>query len=154
ITHFLGFPEECGVDPDSLISAQENVVTQPGDIWLLGSHRVMCGDAANSDDVAQLMDGQKAHLIFIDPPYNLNYQGGVKNRRKKNQRRTIYNDDLPPDVYFSMLQAALSHAATYSEPEASLYLCHSDHQVPVLRTVLAAADFDVRAVLVWAKQHF
>src|ERR1700719_1667341 len=114
----------------------------------------MCGDAANEENIAKLMNGQKANLIVTDPPYNVNYQGGITSRRKQKSKRTLYNDDLPPDVYFPMLQTALTHAANYSEPEASLYLCHADYHIPALRSVLTAADFEVRAVLIWAKQHF
>ena len=113
----------------------------------------MCGDAAILQNVEQLMDGQKANLIFTDPPYNVNYQGGIKNRRK-GKSRTVCNDDLPLEAYYQLLQNALSHAAACSQPEASLYLCHSDQHLAGLQSVLAAADFTVRAVLVWAKQHF
>ena len=154
INHLIGAVGEIIVDPDNLLPMQSQAVTQPGDVWLLGYHRLMCGDASNEEHVATLMDGQKANLIFTDPPYNVNYQGGVKDRQKKTRNRALYNDDLPLEVYLSMLQAALTHAATYSEPEASLYLCHADHHIAALKSVLTAADFDVRSVLIWAKQHF
>ncbi|HVV69598.1 MAG TPA: DNA methyltransferase [Gammaproteobacteria bacterium] len=100
------------------------------------------------------MAGQKANLVFTDPPYNVDYKGGIKNRRKGKTRRNIYNDNLPIEVYTQLLQAALTNMATYSEPDASLYLCHSDQYLPLIQSALTGADYCVRAVLVWAKQHF
>ncbi len=153
LSQLLGKSMEIAIDPDSVTLAMDKAVSQRGDIWQLGSHRVMCGDATVQADVEQLMDGQSANLIFTDPPYNVDYKGGVKNRRK-GKSRSIYADNLPLEVYYQLLQAALNNMADYSEPEASLYLCNVDQHLPALHTVLTNADFCVRAILVWAKQHF
>src|SRR5438105_8129060 len=58
-------------DPDEVPEAPEEAVTQPGDLWLLGEHRLLCGDATNADDVARLMDGKTAAMAFTDPPWNV-----------------------------------------------------------------------------------
>lgn len=60
---------------DELTEAQEAVVTQPGDVWLLGRHRLMCGDSTDAGSVALLMAGEKADMVFTDPPYNVDYTG-------------------------------------------------------------------------------
>ncbi len=153
LTQLLGSTDEISLDPDSINPADKKVISQLGDIWLLGSHRLMCGDATNPEQVQQLMDGQKADLIFTDPPYNVSYQGGPKARRKGG-RRDVYNDDLPSDAYYQLLENALCQMAMHAEPEASLYLCHADQHLPALQAVLVAADYSVRNVLIWAKQHF
>jgi DNA modification methylase len=116
----------------------------------------MCGDAACQRDVEQLMGTVKANLIFTDPPYNVNYQGikHIKKRSKKMADRTLYNDNLSPEAYFSLLQAALTNAATYSELDASLYLCNADLNFSALQSILTTADYTLRSVLVWVKQHF
>ncbi|MDQ3696079.1 MAG: hypothetical protein M3464_21040, partial [Chloroflexota bacterium] len=74
----LGEPEDVGLlaDPELVPEPPTDPVTQPGDLWLLGPHRLLCGDSTNPADVARLMDGKRAVLMATDPPYLVNYQGG------------------------------------------------------------------------------
>ncbi|HBG25942.1 MAG: hypothetical protein A2Y10_19340 [Planctomycetes bacterium GWF2_41_51] len=83
-------------DPDDVPEPPEEPITKPGDIWILGEHRLLCGDSTNRDDVVCLMNGDKAGLIFTDPPYNVNY-GISKNPRHK--IRSIENDSMSTDEW-------------------------------------------------------
>ena len=83
-------------DPDDVPEAPAEPITKPGDLWLLGEHRLLCGDSTNRDYVAYLMKGDKAGLIFCDPPYNVNY-GISKNPRHK--IRSIENDSMSTDEW-------------------------------------------------------
>ena len=78
-----------------------------GDVWQLGNHRLMCGDSTKESDVAKLMNGQKADMVFTDPPYGVNYTGGLKdgeNGLEQNNRQGIKNDDL--DLYYQAVAIA------------------------------------------------
>lgn len=154
LSRFLKLPEESLSALNSTTPVANKSISKMGDIWLLDKHRVMCGDAANLDDVTQLMEEQKADLIFFDPPYNVNYQGGIESRRRKNIDRSLHNDDLPLEAYLNLLKNSISHASCCAVPEASLYLCCANQYLPEISQVLHAVDFSIRSVLIWAKQHF
>jgi len=75
-------------DPDDVPEPPAEPISKPGDLWLLGEHRLLCGDSTNRDDVAYLMKGDKAGLIFCDPPYNVDY-GASKNPRHTDQAECL-----------------------------------------------------------------
>lgn len=77
----------------------DNPVSKKGDVWLLGRHRLVCGDSTLIDDVEKLMDGNKANLVVTDPPYNVNYEGGTKEKLK------IQNDNMDNDSFYQFLIA-------------------------------------------------
>lgn len=80
-------------DEDAVPDAPETATTQPGDIWILGNHRLMCGDSTDTGAVMALMDGQKADMVFTDPPYGVDYDGGSKKREK------LKDDHIGTDIY-------------------------------------------------------
>jgi len=82
INDILADPTEGLVDEDSTPDLVEDPITVEGDIWLLGNHRLMCGDSTSIDDVDKLMDGNKADMVFTDPPYGIDYQDIKKNHKK------------------------------------------------------------------------
>lgn len=95
LTKLLGELSQPDEESAEWLAPQNMVVTQPGDVWELGPHRLMCGDATSSADLARLMDGVKADLVFTDPPYNVDYlqeRGSFKGRR-------IPNDNMNPQAY-------------------------------------------------------
>lgn len=96
----------------------EAPITQRGDIWLLGDHRVMCGDSTSPQDVEQLMDGQLADLLLTDPPYNVNYEGS--NGKK------IENDNMAESQFRQFLLQAYSRAFDACRTGASAYIFHAD----------------------------
>jgi DNA modification methylase len=154
LSHFLKFEEPSFLDPDSMTPVSAEIVSQRGDVWVLGPHRVMCGDASLESDVAQLMGDKKANLIFTDPPYNVNYQGCPKHRHTSGKKRALQNDDLDDVSYYALITAALKNAALFSTTEASLYLCHACRYAPELELALSTAGFTMRCQIIWAKQHF
>ena len=103
-------------DPDDVPELPEEPVTQPGDLWLLGPHRILCGDATNADDVAIVMDGQFATCMWTDPPYGVNYVGGTKDKL------TIKNDTI--DGLVELLSGAFSAADGVLAPGAAIYVAH------------------------------
>ena len=112
-------------------------VTKPGDLWLLGEHRVLCGDSTKAEDVARVMGGAKADMVFTDPPYGVGYTGGAKKRRAlagDEVGTTIYADALP-----NLKAAAADHAA--------LYLWYAG------AAAAAAAGYDIVAQIIWVKNN-
>ncbi len=84
-------PEEGKTDPDEVPEAPEEPITKPGDLWILGNHRLLCGDSTNIQHVERLMDGKKADMVFTDPPYGMSYQSNM--RTKSAKFAVIENDD-------------------------------------------------------------
>jgi len=99
-------PEAGLIEDDEIPEVKESKVKR-GDIWKLGEHRIMCGDSTSSDDVAKLMNGEKADMVFTDPPYGVSYTGGLKdgaNGLEQNNRQMIKNDDV--DLYYQAVAIA------------------------------------------------
>jgi len=103
-------PAELLTDPDEV---PEEVETRckPGDLWILGRHRLLCGDSTKADDVARLMDGAVAEMMFTDPPYGIDYSGGIQFMKdgtsKTNNREKLINDNSTA-IYTDFLPVALS----------------------------------------------
>jgi len=97
-------PEEGNTDPDDVPEPPEDPITKPGDLWILGSHRLLCGDSTNIQHVERLMDGKKADMVFTDPPYGVNYEGGhfhsgdVNIKRKREKLANDADDQIYADV--------------------------------------------------------
>ena len=89
-------PTEGLTDEDAVPDSPENPVTVEGDVWILGNHRLMCGDSTSIDAVDKLMDGNKADMVFTDPPYGVSYQSNM--RTKSDKFDVIKNDDVFLDV--------------------------------------------------------
>ena len=122
-------------------------ITRPGDVWILGRHRLTCGDATDPAVIDRATGGRIADLLLTDPPYNVAYQG------KTDAKMTLANDDLG-DGYHAFLTNALTASATRLRPGAGFYLWHADTHGLVVRQAAAAAGLAVRQVLVWAKSAF
>jgi len=134
-------------------------ITQPGDLIILGKHRLLCGDSSKPDDVKRLIGEEKVNLIFTDPPYNVNYYGGnrpVPNVRPKESRRweRIYNDNLPQPEYEEWLKRILTNVAVYLAPGAPCYLWNGHSQFGPMHKMLLDLEFHVSSVITWAKESF
>jgi site-specific DNA-methyltransferase (adenine-specific) len=134
---------EKRTDPDAVPDAPADPVTQPGDMWQLGPHRLLCGDSTVATDIDRLMAGDLADLVFTDPPYGVGYTGGAKPREALQGDQlgtTIYGDALP------MLQiAAADHAA--------LYLWYADAHAAAAAAAAAAAGYVISAQVIWVKNN-
>ena len=118
-----------------------------GEIYRLGRHRLMCGDAASGSDVAALLEGSPVQLLLTDPPYNVDYTGATSRHMK------LENDAMAQDAYEAFLRSALENGAAALEPGASFYLWHGDGEAGrPARNACHAAGLPVRQCLIWVKQ--
>ena len=132
-------------DPDEVSEPPAEPITQPGDLWLLGRHRLLCGDATKAEDVERLLDGSLADLLLTDPLYGVSYVG------KTADALTIANDALDPAEYGRFLATALAAATPHLRPGGAFYLWHADTAGLPTRQACAEAGLTVRQCLVWTK---
>ncbi|MBH8566301.1 ParB N-terminal domain-containing protein [Nostoc sp. CENA67] len=132
-------------DPDAVPEPPAAPVTRPGDLWAVGRHRLLCGDATKAADVARVLGGSPADVLLTDPPYNVDYEGGTADRL------TIANDDLSPYDFQQFLVAALVAARTHLRPGGAFYVWHADTYGLSVRRAAAEAGLRVRQCLVWVK---
>src|SRR5579871_3900103 len=112
-------PLDPSLDEDAAPDPPAQPVTATGDLWVLGNHRLLCGDATKSADVARLMANQTAALLFSDPPYNVDYEGYARDHLK------IQGDHMSSDRFQQFLTDAFQSCRPVLKPEASLYVCHA-----------------------------
>lgn len=134
-------------DPDDVPAVPDagHTLTQPGDLWLLGEHRLLCGDCAETELVARLMDGEQADLLLTDPPYNVAYEGGT------DAAMTIANDDMDDASYRHFLVATLGSAVAVLRAGGAYYCWHADSEGLTVRGACADVGLTVRQCLVWVK---
>jgi site-specific DNA-methyltransferase (adenine-specific) len=138
--------EAGDTDPDDVPEVGEDPDTKPGDLWLLGNHRLLCGDATKPGDLARLMGGVDADLLLTDPPYGVAYVGRTADKL------TIANDDLGDDeAYRAFLGSALINATAVLRPGSGFYVWHADSRGLVVRRACGDAGLQVRQCLVWVK---
>lgn len=141
-------PADPLADPDEIPDPPADPVTRPGDVWLLGRHRLVCGDATDPGVIRTALGGATADLLLTDPPYNVAYEG------KTAAAKTIANDDLDEPAFRRFLADALRAAAAALKPGAGFYVWHADLHGLTARLAAADAGLTVRQVLVWAKSAF
>lgn len=107
-------------------------VTKPGDLWLLGRHRLVCGDSTKAETFDLLMDGKTANLTVTDPPYNVNYEGTAGK---------IKNDNMADEKFYQFLLDAFTLAEKVMAKDASIYVFHADTEGLNFRRAFAAAGF-------------
>ena len=133
------------VTEDEVPEVPVDATTKPGDLWILGEHRVLCGDSTSDADVSRLMNGEKADMVFTDPPYGVNYDGGHatdKRREKlKNDNSTLIYDDSVPNMF------------KHSKDEAALYLWFAATKSLQVLQVLQANNYVIRSWLIWNKNQ-
>lgn len=122
--------------------------TKNGEIWRLGAHQLMCGDATNPKDVRKLLGGCKADLYLTDPPYNVNYTGKAKNARK------IQNDNMTEGEFLSFLEDAFGAAKDNLKPGGCFYIWHADTEGLNFRMACKDVGWQVRECLIWSKDAF
>lgn len=140
--------KEDNFDPAAAATEIKEPITKPGDVWQLGRHRLMCGDATVISDIERLMDGKLASMVFTDPPYNVAYEGGTTDKL------TIKNDDMPAEKFNQFLQDAFTSMFMVTEPGGAIYVCHADSEGVNFRGSLVDSGWLYKQCLVWAKNHF
>jgi len=135
-------------DEDAAPDPPEIPVSRSGDLWILGRHRVLCGDAIMAGDIERLMAGDKADLVFTDPPFNVGYCGYTKDKL------TIQGDRMGDAEFRQFLAATFQNYHSAIKRGASLYVCHASSVQRDLQNAIEAAGFDVRCQIIWAKNTF
>ena len=105
-------------DYDLTAALEKASFVEKGDVWVVGRHRLVCGDATNPDDVNKLMDGKRANLILTDPPYGVSF--------KSSSGLTIQNDSMKNEEFYKFLLAAFKNMVDHCEPGAAAYCFHAD----------------------------
>lgn len=138
--------DEDGVQEDDFdvdAELQKPAITKPGDIWLLGRHRLVCGDSTKPETYKALMDGKKANLVVTDPPYNVNYQGSAGK---------IKNDNMGNEAFYSFLFDAFKNIEEAMAQDASIYVFHADTEGLNFRKAFTDAGFYLSGTCIWKKQ--
>lgn len=121
---------------------QKPAVTKPGDVWLLGRHRLVCGDSTKAVTFTALMDGKLANLVVTDPPYNVNYEGAAGK---------IKNDNMRNEAFYDFLLAAFTNTEAAMAQDASIYVFHADTEGLNFRKAFSDAGFQLSGCCIWKK---
>lgn len=136
--------KEVKDDEFDLTAALEKAsFVERGDVWCVGRHRLMCGDATSPEDVAALMDGKKANLIVTDPPYNVAF--------KSSDGLSIQNDSMKNEDFYTFLYNAFSCMAEHLEKGGSAYVFHADTEGLNFRKAFVDTGFHLAGVCIWVK---
>jgi site-specific DNA-methyltransferase (adenine-specific) len=153
--------EEWGLDlpsfeTDEVLEAEEDdfdatppeePITVLGDLYEIGEHRLLCGDSTDSDQVAKLMNGEKADMVFTDPPYGVSYTGG----HNKKQRTGIIADELQGEDLSSLFEDSINTACIFSKDSAPFYIWYAGGKSKETYLGLSKTPIEVRAVICWYK---
>lgn len=132
-------------DPDDAPPVPANPVTVQGDVWVMGNHRLLCGDSTSIADLERLCAGQLVDMWLTDPPYNVAYEGGTK------EKLTIKNDSMGDDQFRQFLRDCYVAADTVMKPGAVFYIWHADSEGFNFRGAARDAGWQVRQCLIWKK---
>jgi DNA modification methylase len=125
-------------------------VTKPGDLWILGRHRVLCGDSTKAEDVGRLMGGAKADMLFTDPPYGVDYSGGIQFQKDgtavTNNRQKLKNDDTTA-IYPAFLPVALAVV------DGPCYMWFADSKARDVYNAVHDNACEVHALIIWHKTN-
>ena len=146
LTDLFSDPDDRNVKDDGfdLSAALEKAAfVERGDIWTVGRHKLMCGDATSADDVAALMDGKKANLIVTDPPYNVAFKSG--------SGLSIQNDSMRGDEFYTFLYSSFAQMAAHLEKGGAAYVFHADTEGLNFRKAFIDAGFHLAGVCIWVK---
>lgn len=122
-------------------------IVQPGQLWILGPHRLLCGDSTSPEDVDRLMGGENAQMAFTDPPYNIAYEGGSKLRKK------IENDEMDSESFYDFLMKAYTNLFSALMPGGAAYIAHADTERVNFTKAFMDAGFHLSSVIIWAKNN-
>jgi DNA modification methylase len=137
-------------DEDAVPEVSETPISQLGDIWILGEHKLLCGDATKAEDYKTLLGEELVDMTFTDPPYNVNYSNAAKDKlRGKN--RPILNDNLG-EGFGSFLQSACENILTHTK--GAVYVAMSSSELDTLQSAFRAAGGRWSTFIIWAKNTF
>ena len=135
-------------DPDEAPTLPQEPTTKLGQIWQLGNHRLVCGDSTDAATLSKALDGELADCIFTDPPYNVAYQGGTKDKL------TIKNDSMSDAQFEMFLLQAYEAMYANTKPGGAIYVCHADGSSVSFRAKFIESGFMLKQILIWVKDNF
>ena len=153
IADLLRDPEEVhagNTDDDAVPETPETAITVPGDTWLLGQHRLLCGDSVQMESVEKVLAGGLADMVFCDPPYNVNYGATMKDKLRGKARK-IANDDLGQDFEQFLRDACVNILAV---TKGAIYVCMSSSELHTLQKAFREAGGHWSTFVIWAKNTF
>lgn len=130
-------------DYDLSAALEKAAFVERGDIWTVGRHRLMCGDATSAEDVAALMDGRKANLILTDPPYGVSF--------KSSSGLTIQNDSMKDEEFYHFLLDSFKNMTDHLEKGGAAYVFHADTEGLNFRRAFIDAGFHLAGCCIWVK---
>ncbi len=142
---------EGGTEDDAIPEMPEEPVSRSGDVWRLGPHRLVCGDATTAEAYARLFpDGERADMVFTDPPYNVNYANSAKDKLR-GKHRPILNDALGEGFYDFLFDAL---ALIMAHTRGAIYVAMSSSELDTLQAAFRAAGGHWSTFIIWAKNTF
>lgn len=142
--------ESDGFNVTEALETVSEPTTKLGDVWLLGKHRLVCGDATKLDDIHLLMDGKKADLVITDPPYNVAVESESE-ALQSSGRGSILNDQMSDAAFQTFLEDVFRSYASLMAPNAGIYVFHPSRYQREFETAMNMYDIQVRAQCVWVK---
>ena len=130
-------------DYDLTAALEKAAFVKKGDLWVVGRHRLLCGDATNAEDVAKLCEGKRVNLILTDPPYGVSF--------KSASGLTIQNDSMKNEEFYSFLLAAFKNMVSHLEPGGSAYVFHADTEGLNFRRAFIDAGLHLAGCCIWVK---
>ena len=147
---------EDGFDVDKAVEEIKTPISKKGDIWILGNHRLMCGDSTSAEDVNNLINGATMDLCITDPPYNVNYgsinESGYGKQRENGNK--ILNDNMDDESFYLFLKAFYTQMIRVLKPGGAYYIFHADTEGYNFRKALIDAGGQVKQNLIWVKNTF
>ncbi len=143
------------VDEDDFdVEAEAKKIKKPdvkkGDLYKLGEHYLLCGDSTKEEDIAKLMNGELADMIFTDPPYNVNYSY----HSDKYKGQVMFNDNLSDDDFYKFLLGAFNNINKFSKLKMAWYIFCGYSTEPIFRKAIEAAELYFQQQIIWVKEHF
>lgn len=140
--------KEDDFDLDQALEEIEEPITKPGDVWLLGNHRLLCGDSTQKENVVKLMNSRQADMILTDPPYNVDYEGKTEDALK------IENDNMSETEFYNFLLDSFKNMFDSIKYGGSAYVFHADTEGLNFRNAFKSCGFKLAQCLVWVKNTF
>lgn len=141
---------EGQTDEDAVPEVAETPISRPGDVWIMGQHRLLCSDATVAESYDRLMQGGAADMVFTDPPYNVNYANSAKDKMR-GKDRAILNDNLG-EGFYDFLLAALTPMVAHCR--GAIYVAMSSSELDTLQSAFRAAGGHWSTFIIWAKNTF
>lgn len=148
---------EGKIDDDEIPKVEESIC-QLGQVWKLGDHRLMCGDSTKKEDVDALMNGEKADMVFTDPPYNIAYDfnnnGMVQTGQRTARFKGIKNDNMSDDDFDKFVKNVFERLHENMKEGSSYYISAGRESTQVFNRILKDLDFHIQSWLIWKKENF